>query len=149
MKSVVTPAVMLTLALATLAWADEAQPAGDLAVLQGRWKAWLSDEEFMLFEVKGKSFTLGRYSGAQRTEPWAGTLIVNESTGPRQLTWVGTKSAGKEVPDNHCIYELHGDTLLIIGGGASHRPKQFYSGGTSKHQTLVLKREAAADTKAQ
>jgi hypothetical protein len=39
------------------------EPAGDLATLHGRWKTPTSPEQFLIFEVKGNSFTLSHYSG--------------------------------------------------------------------------------------
>jgi hypothetical protein len=41
---------------------------------------------------------------------------------------------------NRCIYELHGDTWLLIGG-VEERPAHFYSGDGKPHKAWILKRE--------
>jgi uncharacterized protein (TIGR03067 family) len=121
--------------------AADVVPASDITALQGRWKAWIGPEQCMVFEVRDKSFTLAHQTGDKSAEPWNGTLVIDERASPRRVTWTRVQVAGRDLPDNQCIYELHGDTWLLIGGGAA-APEHFYSGGGQGSQTLVFKREA-------
>jgi uncharacterized protein (TIGR03067 family) len=134
-------AALVIVVMSVQGQAAEDVPAGDAAALQGRWKAWLSPEQCMAFEVRGKSFTLAHQTGDKSAEPWNGTLVFDERASPKRMTWTRVQVGGRDLPDNQCIYELHGDTWLLIGGGGA-APEHFYSGGGQGSQTLVFKREA-------
>lgn len=130
--------------------AKEEQLKGDLALMQGKWKAWMSADHWMDFEVQGTRFKMTHLSTKGVTVPWNGTLVIDEKPDPRHLTWTQVKSGGNALPDNQCLYEIHKDTWLIIGGGPNTRPERFFSGGGDGSQTLVLKREkvdAAKETR--
>jgi len=122
--------------------AEDELPAGDLALMQGRWKAWIAPDQFLQIEVRGKTFTLVQTTGDKTGDPWSGVFVIDAGANPKRLTWKSVQLAGRDLPENQCIYELHGDTWLLIGGGASAAPDRFYSGGGKGSQTLVFKREA-------
>ena len=117
------------------------KPASDLAALQGTWRMWFAEDDHVVFEVREKSFSMIRRTADRQSEAWTGSLVLDETRSPKHLTWVGGKSATKALPDNICIYELHGDTLLLVGGGADSRPDRFFSGTGDGNKTWVLKRE--------
>ena len=102
---------------------------------------WFAPDDYLIFEVKGKSFSMIRHTGDKQTEAWTGSIILDETRNPKHLTWVDGKIAGKPLSDNKCIYEICGDTCLLIGGGADRRPEHFFSGGGEGNKTWVLKRE--------
>jgi uncharacterized protein (TIGR03067 family) len=141
MKSALSLMAVVVLTLSAVGQAQEEKPPNDLKLIQGQWRAWLTEDVSMLFEVEGQAFTLVHVWGDQRAEPWRGLILIEQSAKPREITWVSIKSGEKDLPDNCCIYELHGDTLLLIGGGATKRPERFFSGGATQNQTLVFKRE--------
>ena len=114
---------------------------GDLATLQGKWRTWFAADDYLVFEVNAKSFSMVRHTDGKQTEAWTGSLILDETRSPRHLTWTEGKSAGQAMPDNKCIYEIHGNTWLLVGGGADNRPEHFYSGVGGGNKTWVLKRE--------
>jgi uncharacterized protein (TIGR03067 family) len=117
-------------------------PASDLTALQGTWKAWRSPDEVIVIEVSGKKFTMTQHVGDRAAESsWTGTIVLDETQSPRHMTWTGVRAGEKDLPENKCIYELMGDTWLLIGGGSEKRPDRFLSGGGPGNQTLVLKRE--------
>lgn len=139
MKSWIAALVVVLLLAPALASQDSPT---DQAALQGRWKAWLAPEQFLVFEIRGNRFTLTTHSGENAAAPWTGQLVFDERASPKRVTWKGINSGGRDLPDNECIYELHGETWLVIGGGGQ-APAQFFSGGGQGHQTLVFKRERA------
>src|SRR5262245_61922954 len=145
MRTCVSLVALVTLAATHSSPSEPAKPTGDLAALQGKWKAWLGAEDHVLFEVRDKSFTMTRHLGGRATEPWTGVLLLDEEPRPRHVTWVEGKCAGRDLPDNRCIYELHGDTWLLIGGGPDRRPEHFLSGEGEGSKTLVLKRQTAKE----
>jgi uncharacterized protein (TIGR03067 family) len=116
------------------------KPTDDLAALQGEWKVWFSADDYLLFAVDGDSFTMTRHAAERASVPWEGLMTVDETANPKQLTWTDVKCGGQGLPDNLCIYELHGDTWILIGGGAAKRPERFVPS-----ETWVLKRERAKE----
>jgi hypothetical protein len=71
-------AVIIT-ALPSLPAAAEEKPTGDLAALQGKWRTWLAADDYLVFEVSGKSFTMVRHTDGKQTDPWTGTIILDET----------------------------------------------------------------------
>lgn len=112
-----------------------------MAALQGTWTAWRGADDHVVIEVTGKTFTMTRHVGGRAADPWTGTIVLDEAHSPRHMTWSGVRAAGQDLPGNQCIYEVQGDTWLLIGGGPDKRPDRFLSGGGAGSQTLVLKRE--------
>jgi len=130
-----------SLLMVGFATSQDEKPKGDLALLQGAWQVWLNPDESVFIEVKGKTFAMSHQKAKVKTELSNGTLVFPEQAGAKALDWVEVKSSrGEAGPDNRCIYELHGDTWILIGGGPDKRPDQFYSGAADGNQTFVLKR---------
>src|SRR5262245_1507526 len=103
MRSLATSLVCLALLLVGQAHAGDGEPAVDLAALQGRWKAWSAQDQFFLFEVRGKAFTLTQHTGGKAGDPWSGSLVIDEVATPKRLTWTKMRAAGRDLPDNQCI----------------------------------------------
>ena len=122
--------------------AGEKKPAGDLAALQGKWKVWSDQEEYSVFEINDESFSMTRHTATGPGRTVKGSFTIDEETDPKQMTWKDVKGPGYRLDVNRCIYEMHGNTWLLIGG-IEKRPKRFLSAG-KPHTTWILKREKTA-----
>ncbi len=113
---------------------------GDMRALQGKWKVWLTPDQSIVIEVKGDSFSMTSHSRTAIGEPSKGSFTLDEKAEPKQMTWKDVKGGGLNLEINRCIYELHGDTWILIGG-IKNRPMHFYSGDGKSTRAWVLKRE--------
>lgn len=113
---------------------------GDLRALQGKWRVWYTNDDSTVLEISGNSFTMTRFT-AKGTGPSAkGTFTLDEKQNPKHKTWQNVTGGGLNLAVNKCIYELHGDTWLLVGG-VQNRPEHFYSGEGPPHKSSILKRE--------
>jgi uncharacterized protein (TIGR03067 family) len=120
--------------------AGQQELSGDLRALQGKWRVWLAKNDSIVFEIKRGSFTMARHSPNGVGEPAKGSFTLDEKSNPKHMTWNKVAGGGFNLEINRCIYELHGDTWILIGGG-EERPAHFYSGDGGPHKTWILKRE--------
>lgn len=104
------------------------------AKLQGKWKVWFERNDYVIFEVKGSSFSMTRQTLAGQGPTTRGTFTIDEKQNPKQMTWEYEQGGV-----NRCIYELHNDTWIIIGG-RNNRPEHFYSGDGMPHKAWIFKR---------
>jgi len=112
----------------------------DLQALQGKWRASLADDVSIVVEIKNDTFTMTTHTPKGRGEPARGSFTLDETQNPKHMTWVDVAGGGMKLDLNRCIYELHGDTWLLIGG-KNERPKLFLAGAGKPHRTLIFKRE--------
>ena len=133
-------AILLALAIVRAA---EPELTGDLRAIQGKWRVWHSKDDHTDFEVKGNTFTMVRHVSEVAGDAWTGTFVIDEEPTPKHMTWTNVKNVrtGKQTLEiNRCIYELHGDTWLLIGG-VKDRPAHFYSGDGNSPKAWILQRE--------
>ncbi len=114
---------------------------GDLRDLQGSWKATFLQGRETVFEIRRQAFTMTTLYPDTEPTVLKGTFILDASKDPKQMTWKDVEYAGGIIHEvNRCIYELHGDTWLLMGG-LKDRPKTFLSGGGTPPTTWIFKRQ--------
>src|SRR5262249_20939125 len=102
-------------------------PSGDLANLQGTWKAMGGPNRDvpLTMTVKGNDLSIEFTSGQEKRE-LKGRLKVDEQASPKSMDWTGMKVGDRDVPDNLAIYKIDGDTLTVRGSGPDRaRPTEF------------------------
>jgi len=113
---------------------------GDMRALQGKWRVSFVDDRSIVLEFKNNTITHTSHSPLGSRPPAIGSFEIDDTQDPKHMTWKDVEFPGRKLEVNRCIYELHGDTLLLIGG-ISDRPKTFISGPGKPHITWILKRE--------
>ena len=136
---------LLTLALLA---ATTVARAGDLDKLQGRWecRGGPKRDVSVSLEFKGETATLTLGTAAGLKIKAKGRLVLDESTSPKTLDWVGFKGLdGQEVPEILGIYDLDGESLKLCNGGFSGgRPAEFKPGEGPLAEVVVMGRPAEA-----
>ena len=112
---------------------------GDMRALQGKWRVSFADERSIVLEFKDGTLTHTNHAPTGSGEPARGSFTIDETQSPKHMTWKDVDFAGRKMEVNCCIYELHGDTLLMMGG-IKDRPKTFISGQGKPHTTWIFKR---------
>jgi uncharacterized protein (TIGR03067 family) len=100
------------------AFAEDKASEGDLAQLQGTWKAMVGphkDRPFLL-EIKGHSVSVTYTSGGDQVHSVKAELKLDEASTPKAMDWVQLTRDGENASDVEAIYELKGDTLKIRAG---------------------------------
>src|SRR5205809_79202 len=118
MKTVLLPAALFAAVAACASTrADEPVPKGDLAKLQGRWKATVGPQKNIPVTLTIKGTTASYAVNAPNGEEYkaTGELKVNESAQPHKtIDWVKfTRPNGEPAPENLSIYEFVGDDLKL------------------------------------
>jgi uncharacterized protein (TIGR03067 family) len=117
---------------------------GDLARLQGRWRATVGAKSrtTVVLEIKGRtvSATIAPARGLKVRA--SGELRLDETASPKALDWVKlTTRDGQEVPDLAAIYRLDGDRLVLRSGGFNDpRPTEFKAGPGLWDSVLIFER---------
>jgi uncharacterized protein (TIGR03067 family) len=140
MKSSILAVLAASLCTWAIASAGERELTGDLRALQGKWKVWLAKDDYIILEIQADTLTMTRNWPSGLRESATGSFTINEKPSPKQMTWNNVRGGGLNLEINKCIYELYGDTWLLIGG-ANDRPEYFYSGNGEPHKAWILKRE--------
>ena len=116
------------------------KPTSDLHALQGKWRVSFADDVSIVVEIKNDTFTMATHTPNGPREPAKGSFTLDETQNPKHMTWKDVEGGGLKLEVNRCIYELHGETWLLIGG-RNDRPKLFLSGAGKPHTTFIFKRE--------
>ena len=142
MKNSLVLVVLTTLLALPIASANAQELAltGDMRALQGRWRVSFADDVSIVVEIKNDTFTMTTHTPTGRGEPARGSFTLDETQNPKHMTWKDVEGGGVKLDVNRCIYELHGDTWLLIGG-KNERPKLFLTGAGKPHTTFIFKRE--------
>ncbi|MBX6311465.1 MAG: TIGR03067 domain-containing protein [Isosphaeraceae bacterium] len=140
-------AALILAATAAAVRADEAKaPEGDLAKLQGAWKAMIGPNRDipLTMEIQDRSLTLALPTPGGDLRVFKGEIRLDESKSPKQMDWVKMMSEGLELPDSLAIYELTGDELKIASSGPKkERPTRFAEEGPSR--TVTFQRQKPDD----
>ena len=144
MKNSLVMFVLTTLLALPMASASgqelELELTGDMRALQGKWRASFADDVSIVVEIKNDTFTMATHTPNGPREPAKGSFTLDETQNPKHMTWKDVEGGGLKLEVNRCIYELHGETWLLIGG-RNDRPKLFLSGAGKPHTTFIFKRE--------
>lgn len=138
MKHTIMAILIASFSACVVSSAGEKQLTGDMRALQGKWRVRFAKNDSIIIEIKNDTLMMTRHGPTEVSEPAKGSFTIDEKPSPKHMTWMNVKgSVNLEI--NRCIYELHGDTWLLIGG-FKDRPEHFFSAdGDSK--TWILKRE--------
>jgi uncharacterized protein (TIGR03067 family) len=139
--------VLVVLCPLLVAAADDAEPKGDLAKFQGRWKMMVGPEKNfpIALLIKGKTATVSGSTPDGQDFQIKGEIKLDDAAKPfRTIDWV--KFAGPEgndLPENKGIYELvDRDTIKVCNGGpGKDRPTVFKEGEAGSPDVTLLKRE--------
>ncbi len=110
---------------------DEAAPTGDLARLQGTWRAATTDRGGPLtLTVQGSSIRVKATGPDGKPITVSARLVLDEKARPKAWTSVDrTQADGGVMPDLLGTYELDGDTLRVCNNGPGKpRPTEFKEG---------------------
>lgn len=123
---------------------DDPTPGGELAALQGTWRATIGPGEDtpLILEIKDARFTLTARPPESEERVLTGELALDAEADPDAMDWKALKADGRELPDNLAIYDLDGDTLKIYSGG-HERPAAFPDAGDeiARRRVLVFERQ--------
>ncbi len=110
--------------------ADE--PKGDLARLQGSWAAKVGPNKDLsaTAAIKGNAVEITVVRPEGEDIKLKGEIKVDDAAGPKTLDWVKfIGPQGNELPENHAIYKLEGDSWTVCAGGPGNdRPSKFEAG---------------------
>src|SRR5207244_866457 len=125
----IVPALLLVaIAVASLATADDGPASGDLAKLQGKWKAKPNPDvdRSVVLEVKGTALTVSIVADRAELGLTKGEIALDEAADPKAMDWTKMARGGQSTKDNRAIYRLDGDTLAIrFPGPDDRRPSAF------------------------
>lgn len=149
-----TPVALLVAALAatSFARADDKPARGDLAKLQGTWKAKVAADLFKVrLEIKDQTVVVKGATGEGELFEFKGDFTLDENAKPHKtIDWKNfTSPDGEVVADVLGIYEFSdADTLKLCSGGPGDgRPADFKAeDGGQTPPVVVLVREKDADT---
>ena len=124
----------------------EEAPKGDVAALQGKWKALIGPNKDQSLVVTFKeSKAEAKHTGENANEfEVKGEYTINESASPKTIDFVKLKGEnGDEIGDNLGIYKIEGESLTICAGGpGGPRPTEFKAGdGGEQARLWTLTRE--------
>jgi uncharacterized protein (TIGR03067 family) len=150
-----TPAAVLaaTLAVTSFASADEKAAKGDLAKLQGTWKAKIAADLFKVsLEIKDQNVVVTGSTGEGELFEFKGDFSLDDTAKPHKtIDWKNfTSPDGEVVADVLAIYEFtDADTLKLCSGGPGNgRPADFKApDGGQTPGVVVLTREKETQEK--
>ncbi|GAC1316114.1 MAG: hypothetical protein NVSMB14_15590 [Isosphaeraceae bacterium] len=126
-----------------LAPRDDKKLDGDLAKLQGKWKATVGPQKNIpiVVEIKDKKLTVLVSVPDQAEVTLEGQIAVDAKKSPKEIDWIKfTGPDGNDIPDNKGIYEINGDEWKVCNGGPGNdRPKEFKEEG-EQQQVVVFTR---------
>jgi uncharacterized protein (TIGR03067 family) len=136
--------LILGLGLTLSARGDDPAPVGDLAKLQGNWKAMTgpNKDRPVTMELKGKTIAAKLTGEDGEVTSLKGELAVNDSAKPPTIDFTKFKNGqGEDVGDIQGIYRLEGDTLTIcVGNPGGARPTEFKVEDNGGHRLLTFTR---------
>jgi uncharacterized protein (TIGR03067 family) len=108
---------------------QETKLEGDLAKLQGSWKAENLGPErdlTVILTFKGQNVLyVARKGDGEEQRKVEAVVKLDESTDPKQITLT---AENQDLPDNLGIYKFDSDGQLIIRAGTQERPSEFVEG---------------------
>jgi uncharacterized protein (TIGR03067 family) len=119
---------------------DDAR-GGDLAGLQGEWKAMIGAERDrpVIFTIKDKTIAVKFTTAEGQVLNLSGEISLNESASPRTIDFVKFKNEGEPMDDTLGLYEVKGDTLrLCVGAPGDPRPAEMKGGPGDEAPRLWL-----------
>jgi uncharacterized protein (TIGR03067 family) len=132
--------------------ADDKPLKGDLAKLQGQWKALVGPEKKvpLLLTVEGSAVKIHLTTPDGDQVDLKGEFKIDDAAKPHKtIDWVKfTGPNGNEMPDRPGIYTFEDkDTLKVCTGHATDRPTEFVEGegGEAKPITITFKRESSTE----
>lgn len=134
--------------------ADGPKLEGDLARLQGTWKAMAGPKKDrpITLVIKGDDATLTVTTRQGAEVELKGTIKLDESKSPRSLDFADFKGPmGDVAGDNLSIYELDdkGDVLRMCSGGpGGGRPDKFEEGQDGQPPRIVIFRRVMNESPA-
>jgi uncharacterized protein (TIGR03067 family) len=143
-----TPARLLLAAALVLPTAlraaDDPAPEGDLAKLQGKWKANVGPDKDIpiVVAIQGNSVTLTFTNRDGEKVEIKGEVKLDEKASPKACDWIHFKRPdGTDADPNLGIYKIEGDTFTVCNGGPNNpRPTEFKDGDNGPPNLLVLER---------
>lgn len=144
-----TPLAVLCAAALLVPPATPAQAPleGDLAKVQGRWKAMVgpNQEIPIVMEIKDQTVLATFKTPKGEDVPLKGEIRLDDAPRPKTWDWVKfTRPDGSEAPPNLAVYELDGDTLTICNGGPGRpRPGELKAGEAGPPHLVIFRREKA------
>lgn len=126
--------------------AEDKAPEGDLARLQGTWKAMIGRDKDrpVTLEIKGDAVAVSFTSDQGEMHSVKATLKLDETATPKGMDWAAVTRDGEDVPEILAIYELTGDTLKIRAGRRPRdvRPTEFLPDtGTDDDQAILTRQK--------
>jgi|GEM_PF-1830198 len=118
---------------------------GDTGRLQGTWLADLEPGLQGRLVLRKSRLLYVHTKDGRETVVWDGHFGVNDQAAPKQMDWTPLRRGRRNPPANLAIYDLQGDTLLVIGSTEGPRPTTFYSGGGSHSPKTVIFRRSSED----
>lgn len=119
-------------------------PQGDLAKVQGKWKAMGGPNGNIpiAMTIQGSAVTLAFTTPQGQQRELKGQIKLGEISQPKSWDWTKfTRPNGDAAEDNLAIYQLDGDSLKICSGGPGNdRPTEFKAGDGGPPNLLVFHR---------
>lgn len=113
------------------------------STLDGTWRADVSQSQSINLSIKDSRIEMTAFAGEKQLPRWVGKLSISQDEPDQHMDWVELRSGNTKLPDNKCLFQLHGDVLLVIGGGPNQRPTRFFSGAGDDPKTLIFIRVTA------
>lgn len=143
--------VLVAIAATPALRADDPAPEGDLARLQGKWKATVGENKDIpvLLEIKGNAAVATFTNQRGETIELKGEVKLDETASPKALDWVNFKNLdGEPAQPNLAIYKLEGDTFTVCNGGPGNpRPTEFKDGDNGPPNVLLFARVKDEESK--
>jgi uncharacterized protein (TIGR03067 family) len=121
--------LLSALVLVVLSGPLSAARAGDLDLLQGRWKSTMgpSQEVGVLLELQGTDATMTFTKEGSEPLVLRGKISLDEAAQPKALDWLDfVRPDGQKSPVNRAIYAIDGGVLTVVNGGPGNaRPTAF------------------------
>lgn len=134
----------LTTAAAAFVRADD-KVEGDLAKLQGHWKATVGPNKDIPvdFELKGNDATFTFTNDQGEKIVLKGEVKVDDKAAPHKaIDFVNFKRPnGEDAQPNLAIYKLDGEALTVCTGGPGNpRPSEFKDGDGAQQHVIEFKK---------
>lgn len=137
--------IVLAIAAGASLAADDAALSGDLAKVQGKWKAMVGPNSDipLLIELKGKNVTISVRPPDGEERSFKGEVKLDEKASPKTWDWVKfTRPDGEAAPDRLGIYELAGDTLKICSSNPDEpRPTELKADEAAPFRLVTFTRQ--------
>lgn len=136
------PAIQAQQPARVKAAAPAAAVQGDLARIQGTWKAQFGpDKQDLTMVVQGSKSTIRVPAADGGDIKMEAEIKLDETASPRKWDSLKRKIDGEDFPDGAAIYKLDGDRLTVCGGGPGlPRPVEFQASDDGQVTLVVFTR---------